>query len=149
MGSSDSSSLAYSILPGMRAITVEVDQFSGIAYLIQPGNHVDLIAELPAPEEKTEETSTTATPKTIIYSMLLMEDRLVLAVDSIMPGSGSKPLEDETQPYTAVTIQVTPEQAAQISLVQATGSLNLVLRSPLDDANRALPSCPIEPVLSR
>ncbi len=148
VGAADSSSLAYSISPGMRAITLEVDQFSGLAYLIEPGNRVDLIAELPGPEEASEEDGA-GTNKTVIYSRLLVEDSLVVAVDSVLSGKGATSKKDKAADYTALTIQVTPEQAMEISLAKAAGSLNVVLRCPLDDEITGLPNCTVETVLSR
>ena len=45
-GESGSKTLAYAVKPGMRAITVPVDVTSGLANLITPGNHIDLIGQI-------------------------------------------------------------------------------------------------------
>ena len=44
-GESGGETLAYAIEPGMRAISIAVDESSGLAYMIIPGNNVDIIAQ--------------------------------------------------------------------------------------------------------
>jgi pilus assembly protein CpaB len=45
VGSADSGSLAYAVTPGMRAITIGVNDTTGLKCMIRPGDHVDIIAQ--------------------------------------------------------------------------------------------------------
>ena len=116
--------LSYIVEPGMRAISVSVNAASAAAYLIKPGNHVDLILnytdELP-PEDDAENREPTRVPT----SQTLVQDCTVLAVGSTTGKAGSAE-------FTTVTLQATPEQAVYISFAEYIGNVRLSLRSSLD-----------------
>ena len=114
--------LAYVVADGMRAITLSVNQITGLAGMIRPGNRVDLVMnytkEQPGPDGQPEKTPA---------AQLLLEKLEVLAVDSVLSRDGSTE-------YASLTLQVTPEQAVEISLAESNGSLRILLRSSLDDS---------------
>lgn len=135
-----SKTLAYKVDEGMRAVTISVGSASGLSYMLKPGNHVDLIMhysyeEEEEPEEKAkaaaedgeEEPEETAEPKTktVLASRILLQDVQVLAV-------GSEMSKDGTLEYTTVTLQLTPEEALELSHAEWIGSIGVILRSALD-----------------
>lgn len=99
---------------GKRAITVKVNEIVGVAGFALPGNFVDVMVN----------TSDDANRST---SKIVLERILVLAVAQDLSANESKP-----RVVSAVTLEVTPQQAEQIDLARSIGSLSLVLRSQGD-----------------
>ncbi len=120
-GEDNSGSLAYAIEPGMRAITIPVDQTTGVAYLLTPGDRVDVIGDF------LDESGDTK----ISYSKIILENIKILAVDNVYGEDGK--INSEAPTYTALTLQVTPQQALKVSMGQFEGQLRVILRSPVDD----------------
>jgi len=111
--------LAAVIEPGMRAMTVRVNDVVGVAGFALPGNYVDIIVNS---EERNERD---ASRKSV--SKIVLEKVLVLAV-------AQESNRDEAAPkvVNAVTLQVSPEQAEKIDLARSIGTLSLVLRNQMD-----------------
>ena len=128
-GKDESKTLAYAIEPGMRAITISVDETSGLAYMIAPGNHVDIIGEFVKTTTSTTSEGTNSSGK-ISYTALVLENVTVLAVDNVLSEAGK--VNDDKPAYTTLTLQVSPEQAMELSEAQFEGELRAVLRSPVD-----------------
>ena len=124
LGASDaaSDSLAYVIEPGMRAIRIGVNITTGMANMLRPGNSVDVVMYYS--EVKTVGEEQVETPK----ASYLMQDIEVLAVDTVINKGGV-----DVDGYATVTLMVTPEQALDISFVEANCGLRLVMRSSVDD----------------
>ena len=124
----DRNTLAYAVTPGMRAMTIFVDQASGLENFLKPGNRVDVIANFihettRAVLNKEEELEWVQVSTT----QLLAQNVQILAVETTMSKSGA-------EEYATVTLEVTPQDAMNISAVSWWGNLRLLLRSPLDDS---------------
>lgn len=131
--------LAYSIEPGMRAITIAVSNITGLSNMIIPENKVDIIGQytVSVPQPNGEE-------KEIDYSVMLLENVNVLAVDS----SKTKQEKDASETaYVTLTLEVTPLQAMEVSMSEAKGQLRAILRSPLDQETTLLPALIIDKVI--
>jgi len=139
-GDSNSKTLAYAIEPGMRAITIAVNETAGLAYMITPGNHVDIIAEF-----LVEENRDTADVGKISYTAMVLENITVLAVDNVLSESGK--FGSESPQYTALTLLVTPKQAMELSMAQFEGELRAILRSPVDEKSISLPNITLDDIL--
>lgn len=102
------------IADGKRAITVKVNEVVGLAGLALPGNKVDILVNTKDESDKP-------------ISKIVLEQILVLAV-------GQDLGRDETKPksVSAVTLEVTPEEAEKLDLARSVGSLSLVLRNQVD-----------------
>jgi pilus assembly protein CpaB len=122
-GDANGASLSYILKPGMRAITIAVDGVSGIGYMIEPGNHVDIIAQY--------------TQQETAFTKVIVQDVTVLAIDSSL--SDKEKIGSEDTPYSTITLQVTPEQTLELSFYEYTGHLSATLRSPLDEKMTNLP----------
>ena len=133
------STLDYSIEPGMRAITIAIDSVAGLAYMLAPGNHVDILSQFQIEMEINGETETQQ------VGTLLMENIPILAVDYVMAEGGKTGQAEKT--YTTLTLQVTPAQALDLSFSEYVGGLRAILRSPLDEGTNDLPNITIEDVL--
>ena len=129
--------LAYALTPGMRALTIFVDQDTGLVNFLKPGNRVDILAnyshtekpenekETDVPEDGTEEAQP-AKEVVIPTTQLLAQNINILAVGSVMNKNGAAE-------YSTVTLEVTIEDAMNINAVAWWGDIRLLLRSPLDD----------------
>ena len=135
LGAADaaSDSLAYVVQSGMRAVTVNVSINSGVANMIRPGNHVDVVAYYTIPEETTEAPNPYAPteetePEEIPVAKMLLQNVTVLAVDNTIRKGAS-----DEDGYVTVTLEVTPQQAVEVSYFEQNWALRLVLRSSVDE----------------
>lgn len=121
MGETDTGSdtLAYVVEPGMRAVTVAVSDTTGLAAMLKPGNHVDVIYNY---------SYTAADGTAVVESRMILQDIDVLAVGAVLSRGGV----DADTGYATVTLMVTPDQAVTLSFTEYTSNLRLILRSPLD-----------------
>lgn len=123
----DRNTLAYALKPGMRAMTIFVDQDTGLVNFLKPGNRVDVLANYS--HEDTRPVLNKEDQKEWVQvptSQILAQNVVILAVGTAMDKNG-------TEEYTTVTLEVTPQDAQTISAVSWWGNLRLLLRSPLDD----------------
>lgn len=138
-GESGNNTLAYSIEPGMRAITIPVDSNTGLSGMLKPQDKIDIISELDYQPVGGE-------PKT--YTTLIAENIKLLAIDNILSEQGKTGDQDAAPSYSNITLEVTLKQAMEISLAAYTGQLRAVLRSPLDENINNLPNITIENVMN-
>jgi len=113
------------IPPGMRAVTLEVNEYSGVAGLLIPGSHVDVVQTI---RGKGDETALKA--KTIVENLTVIAvGRRTGTVTPANPngGGGGEELAK------SVTLLATAEQAEVIDLASHMGSPRLVLRNVGDD----------------
>lgn len=113
--------LAALLDPGMRAMTVLVDESSGNAGLIFPGDRVDLIVT-----HLLRITGETSGDRRV--SETVLEDVRVLAMGTRLTGAGTDDAGTGSQARTA-TLEITPRGAEKVALVAELGKLSLSLRS--------------------
>ena len=110
--------LPPAIPPGLRAVSVRVNEVIGVAGYVLPGTHVDVLAVV-SPSERHEE----------ITSKVILTNVLVLA-------AGTKIERDERNnkpmAVSVVTMLVAPEEAERLTLASSEGKIQLALRNPLD-----------------
>ncbi|HTH61596.1 MAG TPA: Flp pilus assembly protein CpaB [Paraburkholderia sp.] len=112
--------LSATLHPDMRAVSVAIDDVSGNAGLIQPGDYVDLILTQ-SMQGKTE------SPDESVSSETVVQHARVLAV-----GSDLQPAKDTSDANTrarTVTLEVSPHTAEAVAVAARLGSLSLALRS--------------------
>ena len=115
-----SGGLSAVVKEGKRAMTVRVNDVVGVAGFALPGNYVDIIVN-------TQEENAKSGNKDQQISKIVLEQILVLAV-------AQEVARDETKPkvVSAVTVEVTPEQAEKLDLARSVGTLSLMLRNQVD-----------------
>jgi len=112
--------LSAVVAEGKRAMTVRVNDVVGVAGFALPGNYVDIIVN-------TQEEGAKGANKDQTISKIVLEHILVLAVAQEVGR-------DETKPkvVSAVTVEVTPDQAEKLDLARSVGTLSLMLRNQVD-----------------
>jgi len=127
--------LAYLVPKGKRALTVPVDEVSGVAGLIKPGDKVDVIGTVAIGENQ---------PKT--YTLMVLQDIEVLAVGKLMDKSANeKNTAVETK---TVTLAVSLAEAKPLMMASQRGVIRLMLRSPVDDSTGYTPPFAMEDFLT-
>jgi pilus assembly protein CpaB len=115
-GEKNAGVLPLLIPPGMRAVSVPVDEVSDIAGFVLPHAHVDVLVSA---------TNGGAAPITKI----VLQNVEVLAIAQDIEQVNDKP-----QPVHVVTMLVTPDQAERLTLASGQGGLRLALRNYDDKA---------------
>ena len=125
--------LAMVIPEGMRAITIYVEQDTGVAGLIKVGNRVDIISVLGDEIEENEDgNKNNRDTSKEERAILLLQNKEVLAIDKSI-STVSNENKDDTSIYLTITLAVTPEEALKLSLSQVIGRSNrAVLRNQED-----------------
>jgi len=109
------------IAPGMRAISVRVNDVVGVAGFVLPGMRVDvLVTSRPANRAETE-------------TQTVLQNITVLSAGQTIQTDG------KSQPIVApvVTLLVTPAEAEALTLANVEGQIQLVLRNSTDQATVA------------
>ncbi len=119
--------LSFTLAPGMRAVTLAINEVSGLAGLVRPGDRIDVLAILNLND---------ATGKEISLASTIVQNLQVLAIGQVTGSAdqNKNPLDQKT-----ITLAVTPTQAQPLVLASERGSLRLLLRSPNDKSNLKLP----------
>ena len=113
--------LPPSIPPGMRAMSVKVDEVIGVAGFVVPGTRVDLVVTLRGTAQTEESMSRT-----------VASNVLVLTAGTKFDQEQAK--DGKAQPSTVVTLAVSPSDAERVALASSEGKISLALRNPLDVA---------------
>ncbi|MDE8346892.1 MAG: Flp pilus assembly protein CpaB [Acidocella sp.] len=131
--------LAAVLAPGMRAVTVGVDDISGANGLIWPGDSVDVLLTqtIPgAPEGKS------------IASEVVLQDVRVIATgqELIKSAAPTAPNAAPQPPAQTVTLEVTPNEAARCLVATNLGKLSLIVHSAEASATPSSPHALPQPV---
>lgn len=108
------------ISPGMRAMSVRINDVAGLSGLVQPNSRVDVLVTL-------REAGSYAAEE---VSKLFLENMRVLSM-------GSRTTRDDSgdpSPATTATLEVTPSQAERLAVAMRQGTIQLVLRG-FDDVD--------------
>jgi pilus assembly protein CpaB len=112
--------LPPSIPPGMRAMSVKVNEVIGVAGFVVPGSRVDVMVILRGQKEDG-------------LARVVASNVEVLMAGTRYDQETSRQ-EGRQVPSTVVTVMVSPTDAERIALAQAEGQIMLSLRNPLDTA---------------
>lgn len=113
--------LAAALKPDMRAVSVAIDDVSGNAGLIQPGDYVDLILT-------QDLASKTDSARLAVASETVVDHVRVLAVGSEFTRPKDDATADKGHART-VTLEVNPRMAEVVAISARLGTLSLALRS--------------------
>jgi pilus assembly protein CpaB len=115
--------LAPMIPPGMRAISVRVNDVVGVAGFVLPGMRVDVLVTGHPPDHDDTVTST-----------VLQNVPVLSAGQTIQADAKGNPIS-----AAVVTLLVDPAQAEALTLANTEGRIQLVLRNATDQAKAATP----------
>ena len=151
------SGLSYVVPEGMRALTVAVDQVSGVAGFVQRGDYVDVIsytttsyqpeegeaaaanAAQQVPAAQDGQTPEAGTPTTQSTTVIAAQNVCVAAVGTSMTHVAPT-AEGAEIGYGSVTLLLTPEDVMRVIQGARSGALVLVLRASGDHVpNEQLP----------
>src|SRR3989442_712250 len=110
--------LPPAIPPGLRAVSVRVNEVIGVAGYVLPGTRVDVVATVSPTDKPTDMTS----------KVILTNVQVVAAGTKIdRETDKNKPM-----PVTVVTLLVSPDESERLTLAASEGKIQLALRNPLD-----------------
>ena len=130
--------LAATLGAGMRAVTVGVDAVSGVAGLISPGDHIDLILTQ-SNEEKDQPIDRR------VFGETVLSDIRVIAVDQVLiEGAQGAPPSPQAATQgipglggsansRTVTLEATSYDAERIVVAARLGRISLAMRAAADD----------------
>ncbi len=107
------------IPPGMRALSVKVDEVVGVAGFVTPQTRVDVILIMTPPGSEDPNSK-----------VILQNIQALAAGQEIRETADGRP-----QTVAVVTLLVTPEQAERLALAAREGQIQLALRNTLDLEN--------------
>lgn len=110
------SGLPALIPPGMRAVSVRVNEVVSVAGFVTPGTRVDVLLTGTPGASGDQQTTT------------VLQNVLVLASGHTLERSAS----GEAQNTAVITLLVTPDDAQRLTLASSEGHIQLALRNPLD-----------------
>jgi pilus assembly protein CpaB len=111
--------LAAVLQPGMRAVSIAVNQTSDISGFIFPGDRVDVLITMPLPAQgQGGDSYVHKAAETVLH------DIRVIAIDQQLDSKDGKAVVART-----ITLEVTPKQSEMVALADEMGKLSLSLRS--------------------
>ena len=150
LGQTDSG-LSYIVPEGMRAVTVAVDEVSGVAGFIQRGYYVDVITytstsyQMPDAQQQEADGATTTGEKTENgpannpsqgTTVVAAQNVCVAAVGTSLSSGGTVNADGTAVTYSSVTLFLTPEDAMRVVQGARSGYIVLVMRASGDhDSN--------------
>lgn len=105
---------------GMRALTFPVDEESSIAGMLAPSDRIDIFF------------TTTSGNETVTLPLLTNVPVIATGVRTV---TNERYLKNAQGQYRTLTVSVTPENAAKITLAQDAGKITITLRQPEDVAD--------------
>lgn len=115
-----SAGFSSQLAEGMRALTFPVDDEASISGMLSPGDRIDILF------------TTLVSNETVTLPLLLDVPVIATGVRTTTNAAyldGQHP----SRQYNTVTVSVTPENAARITLAQDAGKITVALRQPQDD----------------
>lgn len=105
----ESPRVAMNLSEGMRAVSIRIDDVSGVSGFVAPGDRVDILLTRTIDDE--------------LVSSVILQEITVIAVDQQSNTEASSPRIGRT-----VTFEVNTTQAQKLALAQQVGKLSLTLR---------------------
>jgi pilus assembly protein CpaB len=115
--------LPPTITPGMRAISIKVNEVVGVAGFVVPGSRVDVLVTIEPPDQQSGRRESITRIVTSNVQVLTAGTR----IDQDTALAEGKPIA-----ASVVTLLVSPEDAERLALAQNEGRITLTLRNPLD-----------------
>lgn len=134
------STFSSKVRAGIRALTIAVDEINSLSGMLQPGDRIDLLWSI-----KPSQAAPGAAGPRAELTAPLMQDLLVLATGRQVRPAG--PDGAAPRSFTAITVEVSPDQAQKLVVAQRNGKLTATLRNPNDRAPAERKSMDIDALL--
>ena len=121
-GENAGSGLPSLIPPGMRAVSVRVNDTTSVSGFVQPGTRVDVLLT-GNPQGSSEQQTTT-----------VLENVAVIATGTRLERNSA----GEPQSAPVVTLLLSPDDAQRLTLASSQGHIQLALRNPLDTKQESI-----------
>lgn len=128
-------SLALRTPPGKRAVTVLIESLSAVGGLVDPGDFVDVIAQLNIP--KGGEKDDKKDDKKDTVTVMVFQRLQILAINTNLDDRGAYD-DQQSAPSLKITFAVEPQEAGFMSFVEKNGKVQLALRSPTEKKNEQI-----------
>jgi len=125
-GENAGSGLPALIPPGMRAVSVRVNEVVSVAGFVTPGTRVDVLVTGTPTGNNEQETTT------------VLQNIAVLASGHTLERTAT----GEAQNTAVITLLVSPDDAEKLALANQQGHIHLSLRNPLDTRAEDIPATP-------
>jgi pilus assembly protein CpaB len=137
--------LATVLAPDSRAVSLKVDEESGVSGLIRPGDHVDVV--LTQVFEKAD-------PARRALSETVLQNVRVIAIDQEIVQGGTRTVGSTLgKQAQTVSLELSPEQVKKITVAKQLGTLSMAVRAAIDQWDTAdtsaMSSCDVSPELAR
>lgn len=136
--------LASVLAPDSRAISIKVDEESGVSGLIRPGDHVDVV--LTQVFEKAD-------PVRRALSETVLRNARVIAIDQEIAEGGRGISGVVGKLAQTVSLELSQDQVKKVTVAKQLGTLSLAVRAAVDQWDRGdtgpMSSCDVSPELAR
>jgi pilus assembly protein CpaB len=136
--------LASVLAADSRAISIKVDEESGVSGLIRPGDHVDVVLT---------QVFDKADPGRRALSETLLRNVRIIAIDQEIVQGGRSASAMAGRSAQTVSLELTPEQVKKITVAKQLGTLSLAVRAAVEQwetaDSGAISSCDVSPELAR
>lgn len=126
-------SLALRTPPGKRAVTVLIESLSAVGGLVDPGDFVDVIAQLNIPKGKNADEMA----QIDVVTVMVFQHLQILAINTNLDDRGAYD-DQQTADSLKITFAVEPQEAGFMSFVEKNGRIQLALRSPTEKKNEQI-----------
>lgn len=133
-GKDGRASLSNLLESGMRAVSIRVDDITGVAGFVTPGDRVDVLLtrqknSVPQASGNSEEVTAATQPSSELASEVILQNVKVLTTDQSADQSAV-----QATVARSITVEVSTDDAQKVALAQQLGTLYLLLRSAGDAA---------------
>ena len=123
----DNLTFSHRVKPGIRALTIAVDEINSISGMLQPGDRIDLLFSAKPPGEGAARSQAPEATVPLFQSLLVLATGRQVRAGVDERGA--------PRSFSTVTVEVAPEHAQRLVVAQRAGKLTAVLRNP-DDPQR-------------
>jgi pilus assembly protein CpaB len=136
--------LASVLASDSRAISIKVDEESGVSGLIRPGDYVDV--------QLTQVFDKANLARRALSETVLRNVR-VIAIDQEISQGGRATISSAGKVAQTVSLELTPEQVKKIAVAKQLGTISLAVRAAIEQWDKAdsgaMSSCDVSPELAR
>lgn len=136
--------LATVLAPDSRAISIKVDEESGVSGLIRPGDYVDVLLT---------QVFDKADPARRALSETVLANVRVIAIDQEIVQGGRTVSSLAGKQAQTVSLELAPDQVKKVTVARQIGTLSLAVRAAVEQWDTAdtgpMSSCDVSPEIAR